>query len=115
MEIPWNFKMKKDKPQLKTITIKILKKIKPDFIFSSGGFVSLGPGIASFFLNIPLFIHEQNSVAGSTNKLLSKISYKIFTGFPSSFKKREKVEFVGNPIRDEITNLIEHILYIPSK
>ena len=88
-------------------SIKILKKIKPDFIFSSGGFVSLGPGIASFFLNIPLFIHEQNSVAGSTNKLLSKISYKIFTGFPSSFKKREKVEFVGNPIRDEITNLIE--------
>lgn len=90
-------------------SIKILKKIKPDFIFSSGGFVSLGPGIASFFLNIPLFIHEQNSVAGSTNKLLSKISYKIFAGFPSSFKKREKVEFVGNPIRDEITNLIEQV------
>ena len=88
-------------------SIRILKKIKPDFIFSCGGFTSLGPGIASLFLNIPLFIHEQNSVAGSANKLLSKISLKAFEGFPSSFRKVSGVEFVGNPIRGEITNFIK--------
>ena len=88
-------------------SIRILKKIKPDFIFSCGGFTSLGPGIASLFLNIPLFIHEQNSVAGSANKLLSKISLKTFEGFPSSFRKVSGVEFVGNPIRGEITNFIK--------
>ena len=87
-------------------SIRILKKIKPDFIFSCGGFTSLGPGIASLFLNIPLFIHEQNSIAGSANKLLSKISLKTFEGFPSSFSKTSGVEFVGNPIRGEITDYI---------
>ena len=86
---------------------RILKKLNPDFIFSCGGFTSLGPGMVSYFLKIPLFIHEQNSVAGSANRLLSNISLKTFEGFPSSFKKMSGVEFVGNPVRDEVTRFME--------
>ena len=85
-------------------SIFILTKIKPNFIFCCGGYMSLGPGLASFLLRIPLFIHEQNSVAGSANKILARFALKIFEGFPSSFKENQKVEFVGNPVRTEITS-----------
>lgn len=88
------------------ISFRALKKIHPDFIFSCGGYTSLGPGLASFFLKIPLFIHEQNSIAGSANRLLSKMSEKTFEGFPSSFNSKTNTEYVGNPIREEISRYI---------
>ena len=88
-------------------SILLFKKIKPDFIFCCGGYLSLGPGLASFLLRIPLFIHEQNSIAGSANRILSILAIKIFEGFPSSFKKNTKVKFVGNPVRTEIISLKE--------
>ena len=84
------------------ISIYILKKIKPDFIFCCGGYITLGPGIASFILRIPLFIHEQNSVAGTANKILATFTKKTFAGFPSSFPDNKKIKFVGNPVRQEI-------------
>ena len=69
-----------------------------------GGYLSLGPGLASTFLKIPLFIHEQNSIAGSANKLLAYIAKETFEGFPESFNKTEdNIHFVGNPVRTEIT------------
>ena len=88
-------------------SVLLFKKIKPDFIFCCGGYLSLGPGLASFLLRIPLFIHEQNSIAGSANRILSILALKIFLGFPSSFKKNTKVKFVGNPVRTEIISLKE--------
>ena len=62
-------------------SILLFKKIKPDFIFCCGGYLSLGPGLASFLLRIPLFIHEQNSIAGSANRILSILAIKIFITF----------------------------------
>lgn len=87
--------------------LKFLKKIGPNFIFLSGGFISLSPGIASYILGIPIFIHEQNSIAGMANRFLSVVSTKTFEGFPSSFRKKIGVEYVGNPIREEISEFFE--------
>ena len=56
-------------------------------------------------LRVPLFIHEQNSVAGTANKLLAKLATEVFEGFPKSFKGNlQNINFVGNPVRKEITS-----------
>ena len=56
-------------------------------------------------LRVPLFIHEQNSVAGTANKLLANLAAEVFEGFPKSFKRNlENINFVGNPVRQEITS-----------
>ena len=83
-------------------SLREIRNIKPNFIFTTGGFISLAPGLACYLLSIPIFIHEQNSIPGTANKILAKISEKTFEGFVSSFKKNHDVEFVGNPIRKEI-------------
>ena len=80
----------------------LLIRIKPDFVFCCGGYITLGPGLLSAFLRIPLFIHEQNSIPGTANKFLSHFSDYVFEGFPSAFKESGKTVFVGNPVRREI-------------
>jgi UDP-N-acetylglucosamine--N-acetylmuramyl-(pentapeptide) pyrophosphoryl-undecaprenol N-acetylglucosamine transferase len=83
-------------------SLALLIKFKPDVIFSTGGYISLPVGLAAPFLRIPLFIHEQNSVAGLSNRILNIISKATFEGFPDTFKTTNKTKFVGNPLRDEL-------------
>ena len=80
----------------------IIRKIKPDIVFSTGGYVSLAPALATFILSIPLFIHEQNSIPGLVNKILNRISKLTFEAFPGSFAESSKIHTVGNPVRSEI-------------
>ena len=83
----------------------LILKLKPDLVFSTGGYLSLGPSVSAFFY-CPLFIHEQNSVPGLTNKILHRISKNTFEAFPNTFKThRKKVFTVGNPIRAEIAEI----------
>ena len=76
--------------------------MKPDIVFSTGGYVTLAPALASYLLSIPLFIHEQNSVPGLVNRILNRLSKKTFEAFPGSFDKSSKIHTVGNPVRPEI-------------
>jgi len=80
-------------------------KHKPDLLFVTGGFISLAPGLAAYCLRIPLFIQEQNSIPGLSNKILHNFSKLTFSGYPESFKKHlDKVIFTGNPVREDIKN-----------
>ena len=83
-------------------SIFIIKKIKPDLVFSTGGYVTLAPALSSYLLSIPLFIHEQNSVPGLVNRILNRLSKLTFEAFPGSFNKSSKIHMVGNPVRSEI-------------
>tara|TARA_B100000131_G_scaffold32348_1_gene30059 strand:+ start:1733 stop:2791 length:1059 start_codon:yes stop_codon:yes gene_type:complete len=83
-------------------SIFIIKQIKPDIVFSTGGYVTLAPALACWLLSIPLFIHEQNSIPGLVNRILNRLSKLTFEAFPGSFKKSLKVRTVGNPVRSEI-------------
>jgi UDP-N-acetylglucosamine--N-acetylmuramyl-(pentapeptide) pyrophosphoryl-undecaprenol N-acetylglucosamine transferase len=86
---------------------RIIKKLKPDIAIGVGGYVS-GPVIlAAWLCRIPVFIQEQNSIPGMTNKLLSRYARLIFTSFPEaeSFFKKAKVRYYGNPVREEIAEL----------
>ena len=77
----------------------ILAKFKPNAVLGMGGFAS-GPGaIAAKLKGIPLIIHEQNSIAGTTNRILSRLANRVMQGFPDTF---DKAEYCGNPVRAEI-------------
>ena len=73
----------------------------PDVILGMGGFASAPGGIAGATRGIPLLIHEQNSIPGRANQLLSRIAKKILTAYPGVWAKNPKAECVGNPVRDE--------------
>ena len=83
-------------------SIFIIKKIKPDVVFSTGGYVTLAPALASYILSIPIFIHEQNSIPGLVNRILNRLSKLTFEAFPDSFNKSSKIHTVGNPVRSGI-------------
>lgn len=80
-----------------------LLKIKPDFIVSTGGYISLAPGLVGSFY-CPLVIHEQNSIPGLANRVLSKRSALNLEAFQNTFEGQQyKTFWVGNPVRSEIT------------
>lgn len=59
--------------------LKIIKKIKPDLVFSKGGYVSLPVVLAAFILKIPIVIHESDVIPGLTTKITSRLATKIWS------------------------------------
>ncbi|WWP02029.1 MAG: undecaprenyldiphospho-muramoylpentapeptide beta-N-acetylglucosaminyltransferase [Candidatus Dasytiphilus stammeri] len=85
-------------------TCNIINIWKPDVVLGMGGYVS-GPCIlAAWILRIPILIHEQNAIAGLTNRLLAIFAKKRLQAFPGVLKK---AIVVGNPIRYKI-RLLPH-------
>ncbi len=91
--------------------LSILRKTRPSVVLGMGGFVSGPGGLAARLLGRRLVIHEQNAVAGLTNRSLARIADRVLEAFPGSFPNpghiRSGVETVGNPVRDEILSLPE--------
>ena len=82
--------------------LTVLSDFQPQVVLGMGGFAS-GPGaVAARLKGIPIVIHEQNSVAGTTNKLVSRIAQRVMQGFPGALANGE---WCGNPVRPEIANL----------
>ncbi len=93
--------------------LNILRKLKPVCVVGMGGYVTGPGGVAARILGIPLVIHEQNAVAGLTNKLLAKISSKVLQAFPDTFTgiAESKRQLTGNPVRASIaavSRLVPH-------
>ena len=83
---------------------KILKQIKPDVIFSKGGFVSVPVVRAAASLKIPCIIHESDMTPGLANKLCIPVAEKVCCNFPETmqFLPEEKAVLTGSPIRAEL-------------
>ncbi|MBI5975463.1 undecaprenyldiphospho-muramoylpentapeptide beta-N-acetylglucosaminyltransferase [Staphylococcus canis] len=83
---------------------KILKREKPDMLFSKGGFVSVPVVLAAKSLNIPTIIHESDLTPGLANKIALKFAKKLYTTFEETLKyvPRSKSEFIGAVIRDNL-------------
>lgn len=81
--------------------LSILRYEKPDVVLGMGGFVAGPGGVAAKLLAIPLVIHEQNAIAGTTNKLLSRLSSLNLCAFDGALSKGV---VVGNPVRQVIIN-----------
>jgi UDP-N-acetylglucosamine--N-acetylmuramyl-(pentapeptide) pyrophosphoryl-undecaprenol N-acetylglucosamine transferase len=80
-----------------------MQQQQPDVVLGMGGFAAFPGGVMAKLAGVPLVIHEQNSVAGLTNKVLAKIANRVLTGFPQALGN--KGEMVGNPVREVITTL----------
>lgn len=80
---------------------KILRKRKPDVVLGMGGFVAGPGGLMAKLLGIPLVIHEQNRVPGTTNRLLARMANQVLEAFPDSFNKKLNAKFTGNPLRKQ--------------
>ena len=74
----------------------------PDMILGLGGFASGPGGVAAKIMRLPLIIHEQNSIPGTTNKILAKVATRVLTAFPDTLPRGE---WIGNPVRKEISSL----------
>lgn len=79
---------------------KSLKKFKPDLVFGFGGYVTFPVVLAAKRLKVKIFLHEQNSIPGKSNKVLSGFADKIFVSFEDSIKyfKSDNIVISGNPI-----------------
>jgi UDP-N-acetylglucosamine--N-acetylmuramyl-(pentapeptide) pyrophosphoryl-undecaprenol N-acetylglucosamine transferase len=82
--------------------LAVLAEFKPQVVLGMGGFAA-GPGaVAAKLKGIPVVIHEQNSVAGTTNRLSAYIASRVMQGFPGTLQGGE---WCGNPVRPAIAKL----------
>ena len=83
---------------------KLLKKIKPDVVFSKGGFVSVPVVVAAKSRKIPCIIHESDMTPGLANKICIPCAVRVCTNFPETLKHlpAEKAVLTGSPIREEL-------------
>ena len=87
--------------------LTILRRRKPDVVLGMGGFVAGPGGLMAKLLGIPLIIHEQNRVPGTTNRLLARMANQVLEAFPGSFNKKYKAKFTGNPLRKQFLTALE--------
>lgn len=84
---------------------RILGRRRPAVVLGMGGFASGPGGVAARLRRVPLVIHEQNAVAGLTNRVLARMAQRVLAGFPDSFPSARHVETVGNPVRRDLIAL----------
>lgn len=85
----------------------LLRKIKPDCVVGMGGFVTGPGGVAAFLQRVPLVIHEQNAIAGMTNRWLTRVAGTVLEAFPGSFDAHVVTRCTGNPVRKDVTEIDE--------
>ncbi|QJC36442.1 undecaprenyldiphospho-muramoylpentapeptide beta-N-acetylglucosaminyltransferase [Enterobacteriaceae endosymbiont of Donacia simplex] len=83
-------------------SITIYKRYKPNLVLTMGSYISGPSGLAAWLCNIPLIIHEQNSIPGITNKILSTIATVKMQAYPNTLNN---AILVGNPISKKIIKL----------
>lgn len=88
-------------------SMTVIRQVRPDCILGMGGFVCGPAGLAGRLAGVPLLIHEQNAVAGITNRILARFATRVFEAFPDTFPHSAKIRFVGNPLRSDIVSLYE--------
>lgn len=83
---------------------KLLKKLKPNIVFSKGGFVSVPVVLAAKRCKIPCIIHESDITPGLANKLAIPSATKVCANFPETlnYLPKEKAVLTGSPIRKEL-------------
>lgn len=85
---------------------QVIRRFDPQLVVGLGGFASGPGGLAARLCGKPLVVHEQNAVAGLTNRSLSHLATRVYAAFPGAFLA-DKAEVVGNPVRAEIAELGE--------
>jgi UDP-N-acetylglucosamine--N-acetylmuramyl-(pentapeptide) pyrophosphoryl-undecaprenol N-acetylglucosamine transferase len=85
--------------------LAILRRVRPHVVLGMGGFVSGPGGLMARVLGLPLVLHEQNRVPGTTNRWLARWANIVLEAFPGSFPAGVGARCTGNPLRREIAAL----------
>jgi UDP-N-acetylglucosamine--N-acetylmuramyl-(pentapeptide) pyrophosphoryl-undecaprenol N-acetylglucosamine transferase len=83
-------------------SLKAIRAHRPDVVLGMGGYIAFPGGMMASLLNRPLAIHEQNSIAGLTNKALVKLADRVMVAFPGALPA---ATFTGNPVRAQIAHV----------
>ena len=83
-----------------------MRRVRPALVLGMGGFVTGPGGFVAWLQRIPLLIHEQNAIAGLTNRILALFAQRILQAFPGTFTGPKVVD-AGNPVRAAIAALAE--------
>ena len=83
----------------------VVRRRKPVVVVGLGGFVTGPGGIAAWLTGRPLLIHEQNAIAGFTNRCLARVARVVLEAFPNSFGSDVKARLIGNPVRQDISSV----------
>src|SRR5882757_4774344 len=83
--------------------LRVMWRHRPLVVVGLGGFVTGPGGVAAWLTRRPLLIHEQNAVAGFTNRCLSHLAREVLEAFPGSFGSGVKARAIGNPVRQDIS------------
>ncbi len=95
---------------------KLMRKFKPDLVFGVGGYVTGPVLLAAKLLGIPTCIHEQNSVPGLANRMISRFVRRVFVSIPGTVGlPEEKTIVTGNPVRAEILAAAEKEVEFPKE
>ena len=84
---------------------RILRRHRPRALLGMGGFVAGPGGLMAWLLRCPLVIHEQNAVAGLTNRILARLAARVLEAVPGTFPRGVGARHVGNPVRADIAAL----------
>ena len=79
-------------------------RVRPDVVLGMGGYVAFPGGMMASLFARPLAVHEQNAIAGLTNRVLAGVADKLLTAFPGALKN---AEWTGNPVRAEIAAMAQ--------
>ena len=83
---------------------RVMWRHRPFVVVGLGGFVTGPGGIAAWITRRPLVIHEQNAIAGFTNRVLAHFARDVLEAFPGSFGPGVRARTIGNPVRGEIAS-----------
>jgi len=81
--------------------VSVMRRIKPSAVLGMGGFVTGPGGLAAWLLRRPLLIHEQNAIAGLTNRMLTPLAKVAMEAFPNALGVSRAIH-TGNPVRASI-------------
>lgn len=85
----------------------VIRSVRPDCVIGMGGFASGPGGLAAWMNRVPLVVHEQNAIAGMTNRWLARFAKTVMEAFPGSFGNNVVTRCTGNPVRADLASLPE--------
>lgn len=89
----------------------LVLRLRPACVVGMGGYVAGPAGVAAKLLRRPLLIHEQNAIAGTTNRLLAPLANAVVAGFRGAFTSGLEFEVLGNPVRSELLSRAATAVY----
>ena len=83
-------------------SLRVLREVRPAVVLGMGGYVAFPAGMMAALTGTPLVVHEQNSIAGLTNRVLARVADRVLVAFPDAIAG---AAWSGNPVRDDVAAL----------